>query len=60
MPTLPAIKAAKVIPIGLSAQQRAIADLAFAYWLARLGSRDGTPRQDFLRAQRDITRRDLR
>jgi hypothetical protein len=57
MTAFPSTKARKVVPIGLSAQQREIVDLAFLYWRDRLGFRDGTPEQDFLQAHRDITRR---
>jgi len=48
----------KVIPIcsgtPMSERQREIAELAYEYWLARFGVLEGSPEDDFYRAQRVV------
>ena len=41
------------------AKQREIAAVAFELWLAR-GFQNGSPQEDWLRAQREVTRQRLR
>jgi len=41
------------------AQQREIAALAYRHWLAR-GFQNGSPQEDWLRAQREVGRQRLR
>jgi len=41
------------------AEQREIAAVAFELWLAR-GFQNGSPQEDWLRAQREVTRQRLR
>jgi hypothetical protein len=57
-------KSMKAIPIysgtALKGQQRQIADLAFEYWQARFGVRDGSPEDDLFRAEREVTGRSAR
>ena len=54
-------KAMKVIRIRreffLTPQQREIVELAFAYWLSRFGVVEGSPEDDFYRAQREVMAR---
>jgi len=51
----------KVIPfvrgMFVTKRQREIVDLAFEYWLARFGVEEGSPEDDFYRAQREVTAR---
>jgi hypothetical protein len=54
----------RVIPIRsyppISDQQREIAGLAYEYWLARFGVLEGSPEDDFYRAQREVMARHSR
>ena len=38
----------------LTEQQREIVELAFEYWLARLGVLEGSPEEDLYRAEREV------
>ena len=48
----------KVIPIpsrtSMTKQEQEIVDLAFENWLERLGVLDGSPEDDFYRAEREV------
>lgn len=39
----------------MTERQREIVELAFGYWLARFGVLEGSPENDFYRAQREVT-----
>ena len=51
----------KAIPIrsarSMQAQQQEIVELAFEHWLARFGLLEGSPEDDFYRAQREVMAR---
>ena len=51
------IPSAKVIPFpSQNPVTREIEELAFAYWEERFGIRDGSPREDLIRAQIEVCR----